>query len=267
MTAAVTDSQPTARTRAQQPQPTSALAPFIAALLIIAMGASALAYFRAHKKVASPGVKVVDVPLLDDKGNPRTKQSVPLPEHVLDFKSVPIPVDDQLLNMLPRDTTFGARFYSAGDTFRAGGKVVLMGTDRTSIHNPEFCLPGNGWHIVKQESDNIKIDGPHPYLLPVSKWTVEQQVRGADGQPATLGGLYVFWYVSDREITREYRGRMIAMAEHMLTKGELQRWAYVSYLAMCAPGQEDAAYERLKTLIAASVPQFQLVSGPAMATK
>jgi len=43
----------------------------------------------------------------------------------------------------------------------------------------------------------------------------------------------------------------------------LQRWAYVTYFAVCAPGQEDAAYERLKKLIQTSVPEFQLTPKPA----
>jgi hypothetical protein len=39
----------------------------------------------------------------------------------------------------------------------------------------------------------------------------------------------------------------------------LDRWAYISYFSVCEPGQEDAAFERMKKLIAISVPEFQLV--------
>ena len=41
----------------------------------------------------------------------------------------------------------------------------------------------------------------------------------------------------------------------------LQRWAYVSYFALCAPGDEDATFLRLSRLVAASVPEFQLAAG------
>jgi hypothetical protein len=51
---------------------------------------------------------------------------------------------------------------------------------------------------------------------------------------------------------------MWQMAKHLLRTGELQRWAYVSVFAVCAPGQEDAAFERIKRFIAAAVPEFQL---------
>jgi hypothetical protein len=43
-----------------------------------------------------------------------------------------------------------------------------------------------------------------------------------------------------------------------VTTGILQRWAYVTFFSACAPGQEENTYERLKNLIAASVPEFQL---------
>ena len=41
--------------------------------------------------------------------------------------------------------------------------------------------------------------------------------------------------------------------------GVLDRFAYISYFAVCLPGQEDAAFERLKQLMVESVPLFQLV--------
>jgi hypothetical protein len=52
--------------------------------------------------------------------------------------------------------------------------------------------------------------------------------------------------------------RMWWMARERLRTGVLQRWAYVSYFAPCAPGQEDATFERMKKLITSTVPGFQL---------
>jgi hypothetical protein len=51
------------------------------------------------------------------------------------------------------------------------------------------------------------------------------------------------------------------MAKDMMLTGVLQRWAYVTYFAVCAPGEEDATFERMKKMIAASVPEFQLTPG------
>ncbi|MGZ5543426.1 MAG: hypothetical protein ACXWIU_02025, partial [Limisphaerales bacterium] len=177
MNTPVMDSQTTAPLRSHNAPAQSSPLPFIAAMLLIVLGAVALVYFRAHQKLGAPGVKVVAVPLVDEKGNPMTRQSVPLPEKVLDFKSQPIPITEPQLHALPGDTTYGRRLYFTDDGFRAAGGVVLMGSDRTSIHKPEFCLPGNGWHILKKEADEIAISSPQPYKLPVMKWTVAQQTR------------------------------------------------------------------------------------------
>jgi hypothetical protein len=49
------------------------------------------------------------------------------------------------------------------------------------------------------------------------------------------------------------------MARDLLRTGVLQRWAMISYFAVCAPGQEAATFERLKELIRASAPDVQLV--------
>ena len=55
------------------------------------------------------------------------------------------------------------------------------------------------------------------------------------------------------------------MARDLITKGVLQRWAYISCFSVCPPGQEEALYARMREWIAAAVPQFQLSAGPAVA--
>jgi len=48
------------------------------------------------------------------------------------------------------------------------------------------------------------------------------------------------------------------MLLHQIFHGVVQRWAYVSYFTVCPPGGEEAAFARMKGLITASVPAFQL---------
>jgi hypothetical protein len=85
-------------------------------------------------------------------------------------------------------------------------------------------------------------------------------VQNNSGQPVTVRGVYVYWFVADGALSGDMSGRerMWWMAKHLLQTGELQRWAYVSCLAVCLPGQEDATFERVKKFIAASVPEFQM---------
>jgi hypothetical protein len=133
-----------------------------------------------------------------------------------------------------------------------------MGADRTSIHRPDYCLPGQGWSIDSKTAVNIPISGSQPYELPVMKWVVHNSLQTPDGPKQEVSGIYVFWFVADHEQTTDNFQRMWWLARDLLRTGVLQRWAYVSYFSACAPGGEDATYERMSRLIAASVPEYQL---------
>ena len=183
---------------------------------------------------------------------------VDLPEKVTGYTSEALPLDDITTNTLPQDTSYGQRLYrSPEDSFALQARVVLMGTDRASMHKPQFCLEGQGWRIDQQASTTttIHVGQPVPYDLPVVKL-----VATHSGAVNAQRGIYVYWYVTSDALSASESGfqRMWLLAKKMLTKLELQRWAYVSCFTVCAPGQEDATFERMKGFIAASVPQFQL---------
>src|SRR5208283_1103389 len=112
--------------------------------------------------------------------------------------------------------------------------------------------------IDEKTKINIPIDGSHPYQLQVMKWVITNFIQAQDGGKREVRGLYVFWFVANDEETADYLHRTWWLARDLLRTGVLQRWAYVSYFATCEPGQEQAAFERMKVLIAASVPEFQL---------
>ena len=63
--------------------------------------------------------------------------------------------------------------------------------------------------------------------------------------------------LADGEETPDNYQRMWWLARDLVRTGVLQRWAYVSYFAVCAPGQEEATFERMKNLIALAVPEYQ----------
>jgi hypothetical protein len=188
-----------------------------------------------------------------------------LPERVLDYESEAVKIDQTVLDFLPKDTSFGQRRYTATDKFWIDVNVVLMGSDRTSIHKPQYCLTGQGWRLESGYStqSNVHIDQPYPYDLPVMKLIATKQVTDASGKPVTVRGIFAYWFVADQELTASHLQRVWWMARDTMRHGVLQRWAYVTYFAVCAPGQEEAAFERVKKLVAASVPKFQLTPQPA----
>ena len=225
----------------------------IAALGLIGGAAGLLTRLQSNQKLGRPAVKTTPIP-----GSRRLH--VDLPEHVLDYTSEAIEVDDRTLAWLPQDTSFGQRRYQAPDGFAASINVVLMGRDRTSLHKTEFCLEGQGWRIDRSASaeTKIRLDRPYPYDLPMMKFIADKEMTDHE-QVLHARGVYVFWFVADDEYTARHWQRMWWMARDLLRTGVLQRWAMISYFTACAPGQEDAAFDHLKKLIAASVPEFQLV--------
>jgi hypothetical protein len=223
---------------------------FTTALLLIGATAATVVWMQNHQKLGRPGIKATAIP-----GS--VLMNFDLPERVGEFTSEKIPEDVTVTNMLPKDTSFAQRFYKAEDGFGVVGNIVLMGLDRTSIHKPQYCLPGQGWRIEKQDVIQIPVGGSGPYALPVAQWLLSRTVSRENGA-VQEHGLYFFWFVADGEETTDHWQRMWWLTRDLVQKGVLQRWAYVSYFTICEPGQEELVAGRVKKLIAASVPEFQL---------
>jgi exosortase len=236
----------------------------VAVVLCCQVGmASLLVYRHANQKLGLPGVKLVAEPVFGEKGQVVGTNRVELPPKVLNFESEQTPLAQKVLDWLPKDTTFGQRTYTAPDGFWVQMNAVLMGTDRTSIHKPQYCLEGTGWHIEKSEITSIRIEEPVAYDLPIMKLSTTREWTFPDGRKSAIHGIFVYWFVSEDQLSADHDQRMLWAGLDMLRTGVLKRWAYVSCFGICLPGQEESAYGRLKALITASVPQFQSVSSPA----
>jgi len=217
-----------------------------------------LAHLHSHQRLGKPGVKTR--PLASSQN-----LEVVLPEHVLDYSSERIEVSQVELDTLPKDTSFGKMLYKTPDGFQTFLAVVLMGGDRTSLHKPQFCLEGQGLQLgpSSYSTATVPLERPQRYELPVGRLIGTRRVE-ANGQRQEIRAVYVYYYVADGVIMSSESGfgRMWSMARELIRTGVLQRWAYVSYLSFCLPGQEEATFERMKTLIAASAPEFQLTPAP-----
>jgi hypothetical protein len=233
---------------------------FAVALGMMAATAGWLQKFRQQPRLGPPGVRVSQVPIYDDKNKLAANQSIVLPASVLGIPALPIrysPITTDELDALPKDTTFGRRYYlDTNNNFGVQISVVLMGTDHTSIHQPQYCLYAQDWTIINTERINVPMAPPFA-SIPAVKMTGKRQMR--DGR--IVDCLYVYWFVSGDKMTSEEGSRLLSMWKTVLEKGEMERWAYISYFATCHPGDEQATFERLEKIIQASAPQFQLVTG------
>ncbi len=247
---------------------TTAKVPIVGAVCLILMGGAAVVLHRLQhvQHLGRPGIRVVEVGVKDEKGDPASTNSLFLPEKVLDYRSTVEPITRVELDWLPQDTTFGRRRYQSGtDDFQVYVSGVLMGSDRTSIHKPEYCLPSQGFRILRRTQGYVRIHRPHPYDLPVTRIDALKQIRLPEGRVQEVGAVYVYWFVSESRLSNDHFERMWWLAVDLLRTGELQRWAYIGCLGLCAPGQQDAAFARVKSWVQAAVPEFQLTTGPVVA--
>jgi hypothetical protein len=235
-----------------------------AALLVMGGSAFLLIQRQVWQRLSPPGVKIVPEPIYAVSETNKVlagTNSVYLPPRVLSYDSQPSPLARIVWDWLPKDTTFGQRRYTnRADGFTVDNMVVLMGADRTSIHKPQYCITGLGFTIWSETTDHIRMDKPSAYDLPVKKMKFKGSVV-RDGKRYEVGGVFVYWFVCDTEVTSEHKARMWKMTYELMRTGVMQRWAYVICTSMCLPGQEEAAYERLKEFIRAAVPEYQLTVG------
>lgn len=233
---------------------------FLVTVLLIGSVAGLILQARFHQKLGLPGIKTHSIP-----GSIRLQAD--LPERTLDYTSEDLPVEEIVLEHVPPDTSFGQRNYLAPDGFQIAVRLVLMGTDRTSLHKPQFCLPGQGWRINDAMETSIRMDRPVNYDLPVVQ-LIATRDEPVQAEQTRLNGVYVYWFVCEDGVSATVSGfeRMWWMAKRLLSTGVLQRWAYVSCWSTCLPGQEQATFERMKKFIATTVPQFQLVPKPPAST-
>jgi hypothetical protein len=237
-----------------------------AAVAIIALAALFLLTWDKRQRLGTPGVRVVNVPMpgIDDS-LPGTNtfvagtNSIYLPEKVLAYDSYLNPVTKVVWDWLPKDTTYGQRVYTDTNGFQIQTMVVLMGKDRTSIHKPQYCLTGAGWHRKFEEQTVIAMENPSTYQLPVVRMKLTRTYRGADNKERQIAGVLVYWFVADDQLTSSHWRMAGWMARDLMLTGVLHRWAYIIQFSVCEPGQEEATFLRMSEFIRASVPEYQLV--------
>ena len=229
----------------------------LAVLTLVMMAATAMVLFNLskHQRLGDPGVKTR--PLAGSKN-----LEILMPETVPGYTSEILTNVEEGLAVLPADTSYRSRLYEANDHFGVQVTTVLMGTDRSSIHKPQICLPGQGWAINDSMTrvENIPMERPFSYELPVNRIVSNKQVKAADGTIQTLRSVYLYWFVdADQYTASEWKWKVWLAPHDLLVNGVLDRWAYISCFSECAPGQEDATTDRMKKMIAETAPEFQLI--------
>lgn len=219
-------------------------------LVLMASAVAFIFHVRSNQRVGLPGVRLENIPLISDSGTIARTNSVHLPLTIEGYRAETVAITDLEFNYLPPDTSFGrVAYYSPDSSFVSLASVVLMGTDRTSIHRPEYCLTSQGWRIRQQSLETVHISGTAPVELQVQRFDTLISGQDSKGYRVEKAGVYVFWFVADGELTAHHTTRQWLMMKNLVLNNLVQRWAYISFFAECSPGDEENCYRRLAGLI------------------
>ncbi len=221
---------------------------FILVIGLIGGTGAFLNYWKAHQKMGKPGVRLVDDSSLE-------LPPVKLPDWVLDYTGEDLEVTEVEKESLPPDTTITKRRYKDAEGFYIDVMVVLMGLDRTSIHKPQYCLEGAGFQIQETQPTSIEITHPVKYELPAMQLKSSKLFQGNQ-----YSGLLYYWFVDENHLTEQHYERMWLMARDLFTKGQMQRWAYVTVSSYSLPGNEEPTFKEMREFVKAAVPEFQITT-------
>lgn len=125
---------------------------------------------------------------------------------------------------LPPDTMIVRKEYRDLSGERVNVAVVLSGGARSSIHPPQWCLPGQGYSIKAQRDLAIRL--PDGRKLTVKLLDVEPA-----GASVGRGGVaFAYWFVGGGHETASRFARVAWMAFSSVFRGTRERWAYVSVM-------------------------------------
>lgn len=188
----------------------------------------------------APGIRV------DAAGQP-----LPLPANLgYEWMGSPIAVSAAERAVLPDDTGFARRLYHGFGGTEVMLSAVLSGRDRSSIHRPEVCLPGQGWSVRTSRVTHLELDDGQ--RLPLTVLSLEKE--GPGGRPLTA--LFAYWFVSEDSVTATHFGRMRHDIAARLS-GRSPRWAYV-IAQTPSPDGDQAALSRIHDVIRRALPHFQV---------
>ncbi|MBM4149547.1 MAG: EpsI family protein [Lentisphaerae bacterium] len=145
--------------------------------------------------------------------------------------------------ILPKGTFVSHAYYRrAGNSFSVA--AVVAGSEPTSIHRPQQCLPAQGLTIVGRSTLTVG-NTPDTGSLAL---TVLRARR--DGRPGRGEMLYAYWFTDGTRETPYHIARLAMQAADRLAGKKPRKWAYVS-VSVPVLSRDDPAEARLSEFVRA----------------
>jgi exosortase len=224
-------------------QPKSPWLPLAVAMLICGGGLAFCALTDTTYRVGQPPV------------------ALDLPERLGDYASEDMPMMAKERQVLNEGVEIGRRFYYTKDHRAVLASLVLSGAEKRSLHEPQVCLPGQGWVITSKTL--VEVDCGQPALVEATLLRMHRDVQNASGQVIRTRALNIYWYLGsdgvtaasfDEHVAKSYRDALFSDRDH--------RWALASFFAPMKdqplgiedPFAELSILEDMKTFIREFLP-------------
>lgn len=192
-----------------------------------------------------------------------------LPVQLEGFSSEEVPMQARERQLLDEDVRIGRRFYMAKSGERAVlASVVLSGAVKRSLHEPQVCLPGQGWVISSKSA--VEIDCGLDRPVQATLLTMHRDSQDREGRLVRTRALNIYWYQGGSGVTaRSYDDHVMKSYRDALLSGQDHRWALMSFfapmkqeaVALADPFSELSVLEDLKRFIHQLVPVLLTPAG------
>ena len=234
--------------------PPSWLKPTVTVLVVMGLAAAFLQHRGPRQRLGACGVKLQHDALLGGDNAQLRTNGVIMPARLTGFESIPLEVTLDELKFLPSDTTFGRRAYrDEVDSFEAMLSVVVMGTDRSSLHRPEQCLGSQGVAITSRQTVRIATAVGEMEVLRCNGLAPFSNAKGSGHSRAVFAYLFL---ASDRQ-TSSHIQRHLQTMQDLVLRGEMPRWTGIQCFARCKEGEEDATFAKMERLLALAIPAMR----------
>lgn len=148
---------------------------------------------------------------------------------------------------LPRDTEFRKAIYQnpVGEMLQVS--IVLSGRERESIHRPERCLIGQGFHLSSGGIVHVPVPGHTD--LSVFVWLTERKIE-TPIESWEHTGFYAYWFVGQGRETPRHLMRMFWLAWDRVVHSVAHRWAYIAVAGRRTAGS-DSYLDQLREFLPA----------------
>ncbi len=149
---------------------------------------------------------------------------------------------------LPKGTIIKKKRYSTSSGPDYFVSVVLSTKERRSIHQPQVCLKGQGYLIIKQRIISINVGKSKPLKVEVLDL---QPSPNSNLHPAT----FAYWFSSRDKETPSGWQRLIWIMQDRIIHNTTHQWAYIGIMTS-RRNDSDKHILRLKRFISELYPQI-----------